>query len=71
MAAFPFVFQNQYLPFVCKIQRHILRDRRPSTAACPVCWAIWTKIVKDIEIVYGEGHTRAAKSEEKILETAR
>ncbi len=24
-------------------QRHILRDRRPSTAACPACWAIGTK----------------------------
>jgi len=24
-------------------QRRILRDRRPSTAACPACWAMGTK----------------------------
>jgi hypothetical protein len=27
-------------------QRHILQDRRPSTAACPACWAMGTKEVK-------------------------
>jgi hypothetical protein len=27
-------------------QRDILRDRRSSTAACPACWAIWTKELK-------------------------
>jgi hypothetical protein len=27
-------------------QRHILRDKRPSTAACPACWAIGTKKLK-------------------------
>ncbi len=31
-------------------QRHILRDRRPGTIACPACWAMG-KISK---IVYGE-----------------
>jgi hypothetical protein len=27
-------------------QRHTLRDRRPSTAACPACWAVGTKVLK-------------------------
>ncbi len=27
-------------------QRHILRDRRPGTAACPACWATGTKELK-------------------------
>jgi hypothetical protein len=27
-------------------QRHILRDRRPSTVACPACWAMGTKELK-------------------------
>jgi hypothetical protein len=27
-------------------QRHILRDRRPSTAACQACWAMATKELK-------------------------
>jgi hypothetical protein len=26
--------------------RQTPRDRRPSTAACPACWAIWTKVLK-------------------------
>jgi hypothetical protein len=33
------------------IQRHILRDRRPSTAACPACWAMGPK---EMKIVHGE-----------------
>jgi hypothetical protein len=46
-------------------QRHILRDRWPSTAACPACWGDGNK---RIEIVYSEeknilyhGPTRAAR----------
>jgi hypothetical protein len=27
-------------------QRHLLRDRRPSPAACPACWTIGTKEMK-------------------------
>ncbi len=33
-------------------QRHILKDRRPSTAACPASWEKRTKEFK--KIVYGE-----------------
>ncbi len=28
------------------MQRHILRDRRSSTAACPACWATGTNELK-------------------------
>jgi hypothetical protein len=27
-------------------QRHILRDRQPSTPACPACWAMGTNDLK-------------------------
>ncbi len=27
-------------------QRHTIRDRRPSMAACPICWAMGTKELK-------------------------
>jgi hypothetical protein len=30
--------------FLCYV--HIIRDRRPSTEACPACWAIGTKALK-------------------------
>jgi hypothetical protein len=43
---------NTYTPPPPHHQRHSLRDRRPSTAACPACWAMG---VKETEIVYGEG----------------
>jgi hypothetical protein len=46
-------------------QRYILRDRRPSTAACP---AMGTKELK--YVVCGVP-TRAAKAEQKSLELAR
>jgi hypothetical protein len=29
-----------------KDQRHLLRDRRRGTTACPACWTIWTNEVK-------------------------
>jgi hypothetical protein len=56
-----------------RIQRLILRDRRPSTAACFACWAMEQKV----EIVYGEEiifctrPTRAAQAEQKSLVPAR
>ncbi len=31
---------------ICSDQRYILRERRPSTAACPACWAMGTKELK-------------------------
>ncbi|MFN9899244.1 MAG: hypothetical protein ACK55Z_10725, partial [bacterium] len=31
-------------------QRHTVRDRRPSTAACPACWAIGTKKLKKCKV---------------------
>ncbi len=51
--------------------RHILRDLRPSTTACPVCWAMGDKRT---ETVYGEVKkyfvcwpTRAATAEQIYL----
>jgi hypothetical protein len=44
-------------------QRHILRDKRPSTAACPACWAI-TKVMKKL---FCTGPTRAAKAEQNLV----
>ncbi len=52
-------------------QRHILRNRRPSTAACPAFLAMGDK---GIEIVYDEkkiSYTGAAKVEQKSLVPAR
>ncbi len=57
-------------------QRHMLRDRRSSTAAC---LSLLGDGNKGIEIVYGEekntvfctGPTRAAKAEQKSLVPAR
>jgi hypothetical protein len=47
-----------------KNQRYILRDRQPSTAACPACWSVGGE--KGIEIVreqiFSNGPTRAAKA---------
>jgi hypothetical protein len=57
-----------------RLHRHILRDRRPSTTACPACWAMRKK---EFEIVYGgeklfyTGLTRAAKAERKSPVLAR
>jgi hypothetical protein len=54
-----------------KNQRHILRDRRPSTTACSACWAMGT-YKQRIEIVYvGKkifctGPTGADKTGQKI-----
>ncbi len=58
-----------------KNQRHILRDRRPSTSACSACWAMGTDKQR-IEIVYGEkifctGPTGAAKTGQKSFVQAR
>jgi hypothetical protein len=35
-----------YFLFRCCDQRHILRDSRPSTTACPACWAMGTDKLK-------------------------
>jgi hypothetical protein len=56
-----------------KYQRHILRDRRPSTAACPLLHLL-AKTDKLNEIVYGEEKKyfeRAAKARQKSLVPAR
>jgi hypothetical protein len=51
-------------------QRHILRDRLPSTTACPACWAIGDK---GIEKVYSEkrmfftGLTKVTKAKQNLL----
>jgi hypothetical protein len=37
-----------------KPEMHILRDRRPSTAACPACWAMWTKELKYCIVRWGK-----------------
>ncbi len=47
-------------------QRHSLRDRRPSTTACPACWAKETNELKKYT-VYCTGLTRAAKAGQKSL----
>jgi hypothetical protein len=51
-------------------QRHLLRDRRPSTAVCPACWAMGKNQVK--YVMSGEekkliftGPTREAKAGQK------
>ena len=28
----------------------VLKDRRPSAAACPACWAMWTKELKQCTV---------------------
>jgi hypothetical protein len=42
-------------------QRHILRDKWPSTAACPACWAGDNSVRWGIQI-FCSGPTRAAKT---------
>jgi hypothetical protein len=51
-------------------QRHLLRDRRPSKAACPVCGAIETRKLKKCSVrktIFCTGPTRAAKARKKIF----
>jgi hypothetical protein len=52
--------------------RHLLRDRRCCTTACPACWAMGKNQVN--YVMYGEGKkifftgpTREAKAEQKSL----
>ncbi len=55
-------------------QRHIPRDRRPSTAACPACWAVGTKELKQYQArkkIFCTGPTTAVKAEKKSLVPAR
>ncbi len=52
------------------IQRHILRDRRPSTATCPACWAMGTKKLRKCTAnkkIFCAGPFRAAKAEQNLL----
>ncbi len=51
-------------------QRHILRDRRPGTTACPGCRAMWTnkaKLCTARKKIFCTGPTRAAKAGQKYL----
>jgi hypothetical protein len=55
-------------------QRHILRDRRRSTTACPACWAMGTNEVKLCTVrkkIFCNGPTGAAKAGQKSLVMAR
>jgi hypothetical protein len=55
-------------------QRHILRDRRPSTTACPAGWAMGTNELKQCSVgekIFCTWSTRAAKAEQKSLVPAR
>jgi hypothetical protein len=49
--------------------RYVLRDRPPSTAACPGCWAIGTR--NSVQKIFCTWPTRAAKGEQKYLVPAR
>jgi hypothetical protein len=49
-------------------QRH--RDRRPSTPACPGCWALGTNKIKKCvprKIIFCTGLTRAARTGQKCI----
>ncbi len=55
-------------------QRHILRDRRPNTAACPAYWTVWTKKQRNWNsvrwgknILYGTGPNRSSQGRKKTL----
>ncbi len=55
---------------VISTQRHVLRDRRPSTTACPDCWAMETHKVKKCAVgkkICCTGLTRAAGMQDKKL----
>jgi hypothetical protein len=55
-------------------QRHIQRDRGPSTDACLACWAMGTKELKQCMVmknIFCAGPTGAAKAEQKSLVPAR
>jgi hypothetical protein len=44
---FPVVASRSFKSFLHPAnQRHLIRDKRPSTAACPACWSIGTKKLK-------------------------
>ncbi len=68
-------FPSWFLPSpLIPDQRHTLRDRRPSTAACPACWAMGDKrieILYDKKKIYCTVPSRAAKSEQESLMLAR
>jgi len=49
-------------------QRHTLRDRRPSTAASPACWAMG---IVERKKIFCAGPTRAATAKQKSLVPAR
>jgi hypothetical protein len=41
-----FTVQMSKVRYIGAHQRHTIRDRRPSTAACPACWTMGTKVLK-------------------------
>ncbi len=52
------------------IRDHILRDRLPSTAACPACWVMRTKELKQCTVrkkLFCTEPTRAAKQNKNVL----
>ncbi len=55
-------------------ETHTLRDRRPSTVACPACWTMVTKKLQYYTVRkkrFCTGPNRSAKAEQKYLLPAR
>ncbi len=59
-----FFYYIYFTIYVVEPETHTIRDRRPTSTACPACWAMETTVRKKI---FCTGPTRAAKAEDKSL----